>query len=421
MHRAGSSQAPVVRMADRYALGFLIVTLLTAGLAWGLGGAARAVAVLVVATPCPLILAAPVAFVSGLSRAAHRGVIVKGGAVLERLAACTTLLIDKTGTITRGRPTLVTVAVAPSMSEDEVLAAAASLDQMSTHPLAEATVRAASARAFDLVLPADVTEVAGRGIAGTVGRRTVRVGTASWTGVEGAPAWARAASRAARLEGALTVYVSLDAVPAGVLVFDDPLRPDAARTIRALRRGGIRRVVLVTGDRLEVAQTIGAVVGVDEVLAERSPREKLDAVALESALAPTLMVGDGINDAPALALADVGVAMGARGATAASEAADVVLGVDRFDRVDEAILIARRTRRTALQSMVAGMAMSLVAMAVAAAGRLPVVTGALLQEVIDATVILYALRALGGRAPALGEDEGSELVGDPLVARTQNP
>jgi len=166
-------------------------------------------------------------------------------------------------------------------------------------------------------------------------------------------------------------------------------------------------VVLVTGDRLEVAQTIGAVVGVDEVLAERSPREKLDAVALESALAPTLMVGDGINDAPALALADVGVAMGARGATAASEAADVVLGVDRFDRVDELILIARRTRRTALQSMVAGMAMSLVAMAVAAAGRLPVVTGALLQEVIDATVILYALRALGGRAPSLGEEESA--------------
>jgi soluble P-type ATPase/hemerythrin-like domain-containing protein len=181
-----------------------------------------------------------------------------------------------------------------------------------------------------------------------------------------------------------------------VLVFDDPLRPDAARTIRSLRKGGIKRVVLVTGDRVDVAETIGAVVGVDEVLAERSPQEKLDVVKMETRLAPTIMVGDGINDAPALALADVGVAMGARGATAASEAADVVLTVDRLDRLHEAIDIAHRTRRIALQSMVTGMALSLGAMGVAAFGYLPAVSGAILQEFIDAAVIFNALRALRG-------------------------
>jgi hemerythrin-like domain-containing protein len=190
------------------------------------------------------------------------------------------------------------------------------------------------------------------------------------------------------------VFVAVDAVPAGVLVLDDPIRPDAGRTIRALRRGGIKRIVMVTGDRAEVASTIGAFIGVDEVLAERTPAEKLDAVRLERRLAPTIMVGDGINDAPALALADVGVAMGARGATASSEAADAVLTVDRLGRLGEVTALARRTRRIALQSVLAGMGMSLVAMAAAGAGLLPAVWGALLQEGIDVAVILNALRAL---------------------------
>ena len=175
----------------------------------------------------------------------------------------------------------------------------------------------------------------------------------------------------AQLDGALTVFVAVDGRPAGVLVLDDPLRPDAARTIRGLRQGGIERVVMVTGDRAEVADTVGAVIGVDAVLAERSPAEKLDAVTEERRRAPTIMVGDGINDAPALALADVGVAMGVRGATASSEAADIVLTVDRLDRVGEAVALARRTRRIALQSVIAGMSMSLVAMGAAAAGCCP--------------------------------------------------
>jgi len=391
---AERSQAPVVRLADRYALGFLGVTLATAALAWAVGGAERAVAVLVVATPCPLILAAPVAMVAGLSRAAKRGVIVKGGAVLERLATCTTLLIDKTGTMTVGHPALAEVVCAGPVPAEGILQLAASLDQVSPHVLASAVVRAALDRRCVLDLPTGVEEIAGQGIRGSVAGRQVTVGKASWCGVAGSPAWARSARRKAELDGALTVFVGVDDTPAGVLVFDDPLRPDAARTLRSLRKNGVDRIVMVTGDRAEVAETVGAVIGVDEVLAERSPAEKLDVVKLETRRAPTVMVGDGINDAPALALADVGVALGARGATAASEAADVVLAVDRLDRLGEAAAIARRTRRIAIESMVAGMGLSLTAMSFAAAGLLPAVWGAILQEVIDVAVILNALRAL---------------------------
>jgi heavy metal translocating P-type ATPase len=391
---AESTPAPFVRMADRYALWFLVVTLALAGIGWAIAGPARAVAVLVVATPCPLILGAPVAFVSGLSRAARRGVVVKTGGVLERLARSRTLLFDKTGTLTSGHPTLSTIVAARSVPPGEILALAASLDQVSPHVLADAVVRAAVERSCALVVPEDVTEVAGRGIRGVVDGRRVAVGKAEWVGLHGTPGWARGARRRARLDGALTVFVAVDDEPAGVLVLVDNLRPDAPATIRALRRDGIERIVMVTGDRMEVAETVGAVIGVDQVLADRTPAEKLDVVTLERERAPTVMVGDGINDAPALALADVGVAMGARGATASSEAADVVLTVDRLDRVGEARTIARRTRRIAGQSVVAGMAMSLTAMGFAAAGLLPAVWGAILQEAIDVAVILNALRAL---------------------------
>jgi heavy metal translocating P-type ATPase len=391
---AESSQAPFVRLADRYALWFLAVTAVAAGLAWAAGGAARAVAVLVVATPCPLILAAPVALVSGLSQAARRGIVIKGGAVLERLARCTTLLIDKTGTLTTGRPALVAVVSAGTLGPEEILSLAGSLDQGSPHVLARAVVEAAQARQCRLLLPEDVVEMPGQGIRGLVGGRPVALGKAAWVGVRGTPAWAKTARRRAQLDGSMTVFVATDGVPVGVLVFDDPVRPDAGKTIRALRHSGIRRIVMVTGDRPEVAEAVGALIGTDEVLAERSPAEKLDAVAAERRRGATIMVGDGINDAPALALADIGVAMGARGATASSEAADVVVTADRLDRVGEARFLAHRSRAIALQSVIAGMAMSLAAMGLAAFGLLPAVWGAILQEGIDVIVILNALRAL---------------------------
>jgi heavy metal translocating P-type ATPase len=407
---AETSQAPFVRLADRYAIWFLLVTLAAAAGAWVLGGAERAVAVLVVATPCPLILAAPVAFVAGLSVSARRGVVVKGGAVLERLAKCTTLLIDKTGTLTSGRPEVAAVIPAGSLPAEEILRLAASLDQVSGHVLAAAVVRAAQARGCRLILPAQTEEVPGQGIRGVVGGRRVALGKAAFTAVAPSAPWARRARRRARLDGAMTVFVAVDGVPAGVLVLDDPVRPDAGRTIRALRSGGIARVVMVTGDRADVADMVGAIIGVDEVLAERSPASKLDAVRMERRRSPTAMVGDGINDAPALALADVGVAMGARGASAASEAADAVLTVDRLDRLGEVAALARRTRRIALQSVLAGMALSLAAMGVAAAGLLPAVWGALLQEAIDVAVILNALRALRpppGAVPPLTPEEAA--------------
>jgi heavy metal translocating P-type ATPase len=396
--QAEASQAPFVRMADRYAVWFLLVSIVAAGAVWAVAGAERAVAVLVVATPCPLILAAPVALVSGLSVAARRGIVVKGGGVLERLAQCTTLLLDKTGTLTSGRPSVSAIITPDSVEPADVIRLAASLDQVSAHVLASAVVAAAVRQGCALVLPQQVEEVPGQGIRGLVAGHRVAVGKASWVGVAGQPSWAKTARRRARLDGALTVFVSVDGVPAGVLVLEDPVRPDAARTIDALREDRISRIVMVTGDRPEVADTIGAVIGVDEVLAERTPADKLDAVRLERDRAPVIMVGDGINDAPALALADVGVAMGARGSGASAEAADAVLAVDRLDRLAEARALARRTQRIARQSVLAGMTMSLAAMAAAAAGLLPAVWGALLQEAIDVAVILNALRAL--RPPA---------------------
>lgn len=404
---AEASQAPFVRLADRYAVWFLALTLAAGAAAWAAAGAVRAVAVLVVATPCPLILAAPVAWVCGLSRSARRGVVTKGGAVLERLARCTTLLIDKTGTLTAGQPTLTEVISAGALPADELLALAASLDQMSPHVLAGAVVQAAGRRGCQLVLPTEVEEVPGRGIRGAVSGRRVALGKAGWVGVSGSPAWVKTARRRARLDGSMTVFLSVDDKPAGVLLLDDPVRPDAARTVRALRGSGIERIVMVTGDRPEVADTVGALIGVDEVLADRAPADKLDAVQVERRRAPTVMVGDGINDAPALALADVGVAMGSRGATASSQAADVVLTVDRLDRLGEARSIARRSRRIALQSVTAGMAMSLAAMGVAAVGLLPAVWGAVLQEGIDVAVIVNALRALrtSGTEIHLGEQD----------------
>ncbi len=398
---AEHAQPPSVRLADRYAAWFVPLTLAVAGAAWAVGGPSRAVAVLVVATPCPLILAAPVAWVSGLSAAARRGVVVKSGGVLERLAQCRTLILDKTGTLTAGQPEVT--AIMPADPDDldaaETLALAASLDQVSGHVLAAAVVRAAAARGCRLTQPANVTEVAGQGINGTVAGREVRLGRASWSGATEAESWVRAARRRSRLDGALTIFVAVDGRPAGVLLLEDRLRPDARQTIRAVRRGGITRIVLATGDRAEAASAVGALAGADEVLAELSPAAKLEVVRREQRRAAVIMTGDGINDAPALALADVGIAMGARGTTASSEAADAVLTVDELGRLGEVAAVARRTRRIALQSVLGGMSMSLAAMGVAAAGFLPAVWGALLQEAIDVAVILNALRALQAPGP----------------------
>jgi heavy metal translocating P-type ATPase len=409
---ARAEQAPFVRLADRYALWFVPLALGVAAIAWAASGdAERAVAVLVVATPCPLLLAAPIAIVSGMSRCAARGVVVKDGGALERLAHGEVLLFDKTGTITRGMPTLADVVLAPGCPQERgaVLTAAGSLDQVSPHVLASAIVRAARADQRVLTLPADVREQAGAGIRGTVDGHDVRVGRWSWIAEGAAPDWVHAVRRRAELDGSTTVFVGIDGAASGALLLDDPIRADAPRTLRELRHAGIRRAVLVTGDRWEIADTVGAVTGVDAVLAERTPSEKVDAVRVERRNGPTIMVGDGVNDAPALAAADVGVALGARGSTATSETADVVLNVDRLDRLADAILLSRRAFTIARQSVIVGMSLSLGAMVAAAFGLLPPAYGALLQEAIDVAVILNALRVAIER-PAHVRLEGEQAT-----------
>ncbi len=404
---AQASNAPMVRLADRYAAVFLPVTLAIAGLAWAISGdAVRAVAVLVVATPCPLILATPIAIVSGLSRTARRGVVVKGGSVLEAMASTRILLLDKTGTVTAGRPALSQMIPVPGGPPvEESLALAASVDQVSPHVLATALVEAARERGTTLTMPEGAEESTGHGIRGRVGGREVRVGKASWVGDAPAP-WLRSVRRRAELDGSATVFVGVDGRATAALLTTDPLRPDAARTMRLLRRSGVERIVMVSGDRSEVAETVGAAVGVDAVYAERTPREKIEALRIESSGGPTMMVGDGINDAPALAVADVGVAIGARGATVAAEAADAVLTVERLDRLADALRISRRTVAIARQSIVFGMGLSFVAMGFAAAGWLVPALGALLQELIDVGAMGNALRA------ARGGDEPARLLGD---------
>ena len=393
---AQTAKAPFVRMADRFALLLLPLTLITAGGAWYFSGdPIRALAVLVASTPCPLILAAPVAFIAGVAQAAKRGILVKGSGPLEALARTHTVMFDKTGTLTVGGARLVAIEAAPGQNTDDILRIAGSLEQASHHVVAATLVEAAVARGLKLSVPSQVRETMGAGLEGIVDGRKVRVGSHQlvYGAVKPEP-WAVRALRRASWRSALSVFVAGDGRTIGAILLADELRRDTPRAVQTLRAAGVSRIVMVTGDRADAAETIGAALDLDAVLANREPADKVDAVASEQRQYPTVMVGDGINDAPALAAANVGVAMGARGASASSEAADVVILVDRLDRVSDAVIIAKRTHRIALQSIIAGMGLSALAMAIAALGFLPPIAGALTQEIIDVAVILNALRAL---------------------------
>jgi heavy metal translocating P-type ATPase len=379
---AQTSKAPFVRLADRYALIFLPVTLVLAFVAWLISGdLIRSLAVLVAATPCPLILAAPVAFIAGVAQAARRGILVKGGGPLEALARAHTVLFDKTGTLTVGGARLLSIEVAPGENPDEVLMLGASLEQASHHVVARAIVEAGAERALRLKVPGEVRESVGSGLQGVIDGRRVAAGSRDMIFPCGhVSEWASRAIRRASWRSALTVFVAVEGRPIGALLLADELRADTPRAIRMMREAGVARMVMVTGDRAAAAQAIGAALDLDAVLADRVPSDKVDAVRSEQRLNPTIMVGDGINDAPALASADVGIALGARGASASSEAADVVILADRLDRVGEAIVIARRARRIAVESIVAGMGLSVLAMLAAVLGWLTPVPAVLFRR-----------------------------------------
>lgn len=392
---AQAEKAPMVRLAERYGLAFLAITLLLAGGTWATtSDPLRALAVLVVATPCPLILAVPVALVSGLSRAARIGVLVKGGGALETLAKVRVLIVDKTGTLTHGKASLASVRCFPPFGETEILRLAASLEQASGHPMARTLVAEAVGRGIALTRPAAVVETPGEGLAGLVEGRALVVGGVRLLRrheIQFPPSSVDHGAGAA----SATVLIAVDGVPAAALTFADPLRTDGARVLGELRACGIERIVLATGDRRRVAEALVAGLPIDTVAADLDPSGKTRVVGEAKAHGPVMMVGDGVNDAPALAAADIGVALGVRGAAAAAEAADIVLLVDSLEPLPQAIRIAQRTRAIALQSVLAGLGMSLAGMVAAALGHLSPLQGAILQEAIDVAVILNALRVLG--------------------------
>jgi heavy metal translocating P-type ATPase len=388
---AESSRAPVVRLADRFAIPFTAVSLAIAGFAWLVSGdPTRFAEVLVLATPCPLLIAAPVAFVSGMSRAARAGVVVKDGAVIEGLAHVRTAAFDKTGTLTRGRAALVEARPAAGWDAVDLVRLAASAEQYSTHALAEGVRRAATERGLALIPASDAQEVATNGIMARLHDRSVAVGKRAFIAklVGEVP-------EASLEPGQAAAYVAVDAEYAGTLILSDAPRAEASAVVAWLRSHGIERVAMLTGDAMPTAQSIGAAVGIDEVHAELLPPEKIHLAAALSPR-PVMMVGDGVNDAPVLAASDVGVAMGAKGATAAGEAAGVVVLVDSLAKVAEAISIGRRTMQVALLAIWVGIGLSVGLMLVATFGVIPAVAGALIQELVDLATILFALRALRG-------------------------
>ena len=393
---AQKSRAPMSRLADRYAMVFLAATVALAAAAWvGSADPIRAVAVLVVATPCPLILAVPVAIMAGVSQAAKQGILIKGGLALETLARVRSLIIDKTGTLTQGQARIVSVNAISDQPAEELLRLAASLDQASKHIVAQTIVDAARDKGLELAIPHDIIETPGEGIEGVVDGHHVIVGGLRFaTGKLAETSLSQL--RALRPPGSVAVAVGVDERLVGLLILADRLRAGTEALLRDLKSLGVARIVLATGDRRDVAETVAKGLPIDAVRSELSPEQKTLVVLSERKNGPVMMIGDGVNDAPALAAADLGVAMGARGAAASAEVADVVLLVDELDRVLPAIKIACRSRFIALESVYAGLGLSIAGMIAAALGLITPVQGAIFQEVIDVAVILNALRALRG-------------------------
>lgn len=398
---AKQSKAPLVRLADRYAVPFTLVAYAIAGAAWWFSGdPARFAEVLVVATPCPLLIGAPVAFMAGMSSAAHSGIVIKHAGTLERLARAKTVSFDKTGTLTHGMPRVVGVNPM-GMSDDDLLVLVGSAEQYSAHVLAGALRQAVADRHLPLREAVDAHDVATHGVQATIGGSTVFVGKPKYVAsiASGVPPLALEPGEAA-------VYVAVDGRFAGSVTLRDEIRDDAPATLAALRNLGVRHIMMLTGDIRPVADHVGRELGIDDVRAECLPEDKVVAIR-EASPRPVIMVGDGVNDAPVLAVSDVGIAMGAKGSTSAAESADIVILLDDVSRVARAVSIGQRTVAIALQSIWLGIVFSIGLMVVAALGYLPAIWGAALQEVVDLISILGALRAVGaGRANLTGVAAG---------------
>ena len=405
VEEAVDSRAPMVRLADRYAVPFTIVSLLIAGFAWFLSGdPVRFAEVLVVATPCPLLIATPVAFMGGMSSAAKLNVIIKDGGVLEVLARVRAVAFDKTGTLTEGKADVVEIHPA-ALTVDETLQLAAAAEQYSVHVFADPIV--ASARTQQLELPEVVTadEVATNGVLASLADGTsVRVGKPSFIEEVTGPI-----DRPVLSAGETAVYVSVGDELAGVIILSDPIREQSADTVSRLRRAGVAEIAMVTGDITSTAESVAHAVDIQTVHAETTPQTKVRIVQAMRPR-PVLMVGDGINDAPVLAAADVGVAMAGRGATVASESAAAVITSNDIARVADVAYVSRRTVQIALQSIWMGIIISVGLMLVAAFGYLPAVVGALLQEIVDLVAILSALRALRAHRGARRESPARREV-----------
>jgi len=383
---AADSKAPFVRLADRVAVPFTLVAFTIGALAWIFSGEpTRFAEVLVVATPCPLLIATPVAFIAGMSRAAADGVIIKNGGVLELLSRVRTVAFDKTGTLTQGTPRVDRVEVVTGTA-DEVLAGGAALEQDSAHVLARAIVDEAALRDIVVGDAVEVDEVVAHGIQGRLDGSLIAAGKLSFVSPDATHDWDPLAA------GETAVYVARDSVLLGRIVLTDELRPEVPLTIQRLRTLGVVQTVMLTGDAQDTADKIARMAGVDETRAALLPAGKVAAISQLSP-GPVMMVGDGINDAPVLAAADIGIAMGARGATAASESADAVILVEDIGRAADVVQISQRTLRIAYQSIGLGIGLSVVLMLVASTGVLPAIAGAALQEVVDVVAILNSLRA----------------------------
>lgn len=387
---AANSQAPFVRLAERYSVPFTILAFAIAGGVWAISGDAnRFLEVIIVATPCPLLLAAPIALISGMARASRYGIIVKTGSALERMAEAKSLAFDKTGTLTKGEFSVSNIKAFDGYTESEVLGLAASLEQGSNHVVAQAITQAAIEKRIKPAKVKHIKEVAGRGLSGSAKGHEVLAGSLRLLDESGVklPASIKSSSTAAT-----AVYVAQSGSLVGVISLSDQLRPEAPYTIQRLNELGVRNISLVTGDNQKAAAHIAKQLGITDVYAEALPVDKLHVVE-KFKRRPLVFVGDGVNDAPVLTSADVGVALGVKGSTAASESADMVIMVDDVSRVATAFEIAKRTFTIARQSILVGIALSIMLMVAFATGKFSPLTGAILQEVVDVVVIFNALRA----------------------------